>query len=216
MDTATAYRAWDETWKTPEGRQKWLKPDPGVVACAARLRMEGAATALDLGCGVGRHALALASIGFETTAFDAAETGLAQVREEASRRGLDVHTVRGQMTDLPFPDGAFDYVLAHHVIYHGDRSVAEKAIAEIRRVLAPGGTFQGTMLSKRRADYAIGQEIAPDTFVQPGAPGDKAHPHFYCDAAGVVALFKDFEPRSLEDIGDDGSWHWHLVAERRD
>lgn len=213
--TETAHLAWDESWKTPEGRARWLKPEAGVVTCAARQRLAGAETALDLGCGVGRHALLMAALGFQTTAFDASETGLAQVRAEAERHGLDITTVSGRMTELPFDDGAFDYVLAHNVIYHGDRTVVEKTISEIVRVLAPGGTFQGTMLSKRRAEYGVGQEISPDTFVQPDGPGDKIHPHFYCDAAGVVALFKDFEPLSLEDIGDDGSWHWHLVAERR-
>ncbi len=214
MQTETAHLAWDEAWKTPETREKWLKPHPGVTACAARLRLKGAQTALDLGCGVGRHALAMAALGFRTTAFDASEAGLAQVRAEAGRRGLDMTTVSGRMTELPFDDGAFDYVLAQHVIYHGDRSVVEKAIAEIFRVLTPGGTFQGTMLSKRRPEYGLGQEVSPDTFVQPDGEGDKIHPHFYCDAAGLVGLFEDFELTYLENMGEDGSWHWHMVAER--
>jgi SAM-dependent methyltransferase len=41
--------------------------------------------------------------------------------------------------DLPFPAGRFDAVIANHMLYHvPDRP---RALAEIRRVLAPGGRF---------------------------------------------------------------------------
>src|SRR3546814_12385605 len=97
------------------------------------------------------------------------------------------------MTDLPYADASFDYVLSFNVIYHGDAGVVGRAVAEIYRVLKPGGLFHGTLLSKRNRNYGLGREIAPDTFVIDGAAGDKGHPHFYCDAAGVVKLVEDFE-----------------------
>ena len=124
------------------------------------------------------------------------------------------------MTELPFDDEAFDYVLSFNVLYHGDPEIVRTAVAEIRRVLKPGGIFQGTMLSKRNAGYGLGTEVAPDTFVRdPGDEmddADKVHPHFYCDAAGLVALYDGFELLSLRDQlhKSPGSWHWHLVAER--
>ena len=124
------------------------------------------------------------------------------------------------MTELPFADGAFDYVLAFNVLYHGDPTIVHAAIAEIRRVLKPGGTFQGTMLSKRNAGYGLGTEIAPDTFVRDAGDdlddSDKVHPHFYCNAMELVALYAGFELHSLKDAvhRQPGSWHWHLVAER--
>jgi hypothetical protein len=44
-----------------------------------------------------------------------------------------------------------------------------------------------------------------------------AHPHYYCDLAGVAALFAGFELLSLtqEEQRRLGSWHWHILAERR-
>lgn len=215
--TDTAHLAWDEVWKTDDGSQEWGHPEPRVLTEAARLRLAGARTALDLGSGVGRHALALAALGFETTGIDLAPTGLERTRAFATERGLSLHTAQGPMTELPFEDASFDYVLSWNVIYHGDPDIVRRAVSEIARVLRPGGTYQGTMLSKRRHDYGRGNEIAPDTFVQPDGEGDKIHPHFFCDAAGCVTLFGNFEIRMLEDFetGAPGSWHWHVVAERR-
>jgi SAM-dependent methyltransferase len=213
--TDTAHHSWDQRWQTSEGRKDWLKPEPDVEEWARKARERGAVSALDLGSGVGRHALLLASLGFKTFAIDGSESGIAHLCGEAAARGLAVSTRTGLMTDLPYEDGSFDYVLAFNVIYHGDRSVVERAIAEIRRVLKPGGLYQGTMLSKRDTTRLKGREIAPDTFVWDGE-SDKDHPHFYCSAAELVGLFQGFEIASLLDREHHrpGSWHWHLVAER--
>jgi SAM-dependent methyltransferase len=55
--TATAVEAWDERWATPEGRADWLVPHPTVTALVPVLKARGTQTVLDLGCGIGRHAL---------------------------------------------------------------------------------------------------------------------------------------------------------------
>lgn len=222
MKTDTAHRAWDVRWSSVEGRADWLAAEPDVVEVATELSGRlGHVRALDLGCGVGRHALLFARLGFETSALDLAEAGIAELRKSAREEGLEVDARVAPMTELPFGDGTFDYALSFNVLYHGDPGVVRAAIEEIRRVLKPGGVFQGTMLSKRNAGYGLGTEVAPDTFVRAAGDdmddSDKVHPHFYCDAAGLVALYDGFELLSLRDEihGRPGSWHWHMVAERR-
>lgn len=212
--TDTAHEAWEANWRSEAGRADWLDPEPEVVETATRLAGNGAARALDLGAGVGRHALALAALGLRTDAFDASPAGLSQLEDSASRRGLAIATTRGLMTELPYPDDTFDYVLSFNVIYHGDTAVVRRTIGEIARVLAPGGTFQGTMLSKRNARFAVGAALDPHTYVDPDADDDKQHPHFYCTAGELCDLFKRFEPLSLVDRehSTPRSWHWHLVA----
>ena len=214
--TDTAHLTWDRRWRTEEGRADWIAPEPDVRATAERAYADGARRALDLGCGVGRHALMLAEIGYETAALDASEAGLAELEAGAVARGLTVDARRGMMTSLPFAGAAFDYVLSFNVIYHGAPDVVAAAISEIARVLRPGGTYQGTMLSKRNVNFRQGVEVAPDTWVRDG-DDDKDHPHFYCDAAGLIRLFDGFELWSLDDRlhSKPGSWHWHLSAERR-
>ena len=215
--TDTAHLAWNERWSTAEGRAEWLVPEPDVVATTQRLAGEGMTRrVLDLGCGVGRHALHLARLGFETFAVDLADAGLTELDRAATAAGLKIATSTAPMTALPFPDGHFDYVLSFNVIYHGDPGIVTKTIAEIRRVLRPHGVYQGTMLSKRNAGFGAGAEVAPNTFVADQGD-DKDHPHFYCNAAELVALFDGFELISLDDKvhARPGSWHWHMTAERR-
>ena len=63
-----------------------------------------------------------------------------------------------------------------------------RRIAEIWRVLKPGALYQGTMLPTRNINYGRGRTVAPDTFVVDHAE-ERGHPHFYCDAATLVALY---------------------------
>jgi len=217
LSTATAHTAWDKRWQESLRRAEWSIAEPDVREVAAGLLpARGVRRVLDLGTGVGRHALLFARAGFEVTACDAAPAGLAACREAAAAEGLSLRADETLMTDLPYPDAAFDYVLAFNVIYHGEPGVVRQAIAEIRRVLAPNGLYQGTMLSKRHAAYGVGTQVAPGTFVCAGED-DREHPHFYCDAAELCALFAGFEPLRLEDRihSRPGTWHWHLLAERR-
>jgi SAM-dependent methyltransferase len=218
MKTDTAHLAWNKNWASTEGRAGWLVPEPDVAKVAERLRIAGEhQRALDLGCGVGRHALGLARLGYDTAAVDMADAGLAEVSRNARAENLSVAVQAAPMTALPFGDATFDFVVAFNVIYHGDEAVVRAATNEIRRVLKIGGTYQGTMLSKRTLTSVRAQEISPNTFVREGDTEDDKHPHFYCNARQVLDLFNGFEPRVLEERAHRtraGFWHWHLVAER--
>ncbi|MFE1382172.1 GNAT family N-acetyltransferase [Streptomyces sp. NPDC058740] len=97
---------------------------------------------LDLGCGPGRSALVLAAeAGAEVTAVDLHEPFLAELRRAAAERGLDerVHTLRADMGALDaFPDASFDLVWAESSAWVIG---FDRALAEWRRLLAPGGTL---------------------------------------------------------------------------
>lgn len=146
MKTDTADTHWNAEWAAIGADSKWLTPEADVMAWASGLTP--GARILDLGAGVGRHALWLAAQGFEVVALDAASEGLAFI--EAA---CDVETIQARMDALPFADQSFDHILSWNVIYHGDEDILLRTIAEIRRVLKPGGTYLGTMLSKRRLPH---------------------------------------------------------------
>lgn len=217
MKTDTAYEYWNSEWAGPLEGSKWSVPEPMVLSHAAAFQQN--ARILDLGAGIGRHALALARAGFKVTAVDASTHSAATIGKVAEDEGLDVDVRIAPMTELPFRSGSFDHVLSWNVIYHGEESVVRRAFAEVARVLRPKGTFLFTMLSARRLPVeqakAPGREISRNTWVFDGE-GDKTHPHYFCSAQELLALIPSFEVLSLLDAPHDtpGSWHWHVIAER--
>ncbi|WP_189130090.1 class I SAM-dependent methyltransferase [Wenjunlia tyrosinilytica] len=211
----TAHLYWDEVWRTDSGRTDWSRPHPWVVDEAARLRALGAKDVLDLGCGVGRHALFFAEQGFIGSATDRSPEAVRVGRAESARRGLDLAFEVADFTELPYADDSFDYILAFNVVYHNDEPGLARVLAEIRRVLRPGGVYQCTMLSKRNGEYGRGNEVSPNTFCQPDAPDDKVHPHLYADAADLLRLHDGFRLVGATDAehARPGSFHWHCVFE---
>lgn len=213
MNTDTADIHWKEEWANIKEGSKWLTPEADVIDWAGGFAP--GARVLDLGAGVGRHALWLAAQGHRVTATDAAPEGLAEIDKAGG-----VETVLGRMNDLPFEDASFDHVLSWNVIYHGDEDILLQTISEIRRVLKPGGTYLGTMLSKRRLPHEQakypGREISRNAWVFDAPGTDKIHPHYFCSAAELLALFSGFEVLNLQDREHEkpGSWHWHITAER--
>jgi SAM-dependent methyltransferase len=215
-ELATAHEDWDRRWRDSRERAAWEQPDELVRAIVPELRRRGVRDVLDLGCGVGRHALFLAEAGFLAVGTDASKSGIDHASDLAVDAGIRATFHVEDFLNLSFDDESFDYVVAWNVIYHGDGAVASRALAEIARVLRPGGLLQSTMLSKRNAAFGLGTEVAPDTFVDDLGADDKSHPHFYCDAPSLVLLHRDFEFLALVDQEQrPGAWHWHLTAERK-
>ncbi len=88
---------------------------------------------LDLGCGEGMLAL-LKRKGVTLTGVDLS----AELLAAASRNGYD-DTYVATLTDLPFPDASFDYVVSLDVIGHVAFDDKDRVLAEIKRVLRPDG-----------------------------------------------------------------------------
>jgi ubiquinone/menaquinone biosynthesis C-methylase UbiE len=99
--------------------------------------LAGTTSVLDVGCGEGQVARLAAVIpGIERVV--GVDPTWAQLRVAAAR-GAQVGYARAGAAALPFPDSSFDAVVACLVFEHIDE--VDAAIAEVGRVLAPGGRF---------------------------------------------------------------------------
>jgi ubiquinone/menaquinone biosynthesis C-methylase UbiE len=88
---------------------------------------------LEVGCGTGRLAAALAERGARVWAVDPSADMLAQARAAAGKR---VGFKQGRAEVLPFKDGWFERAVLRLVVHLVDR---ERALPELARVVAPGG-----------------------------------------------------------------------------
>lgn len=213
--TDTARRSWDDTWRTDHGRAAWAAADHWVAATLPLLRARSAKRTLDLGCGPGRHAVFFARAGLESFGLDASASGIEHATRSAREAAVTLYLKQGSLKALPYPDDSFDYVLAFNAIYHGTEADAVRTLAEIRRVLRPGGLYQATMLSKRSIHYGRGEQVAPNTFVQPHGRGDKARPHLFADEYDLLRLHQGFRLLAAEDRDQTGGGeqHWYCLFE---
>jgi tellurite methyltransferase len=212
----TAHERWNHWWGEAKERARWREPEPAVTELLPVIQTR-ARRVLDVGTGIGRHALAYAQAGFDVVATDASQTGLRELERMAKAAGLKVETHVARFISLPLADASVDHVLAWNVLYHGDGELVQSAFQECRRVLRPGGTFQLTMLSKRHRAFGVGHQVRPDTYVDERSEGEKDHPHFYVDALALTGLLArtGFDVISLTDLDQqppDG-FHWVVLAE---
>jgi SAM-dependent methyltransferase len=116
-----------------------------------RLGLRAGDRVLDMGCGAGRHAFEMYRRGGDVVAFDQDADELAGVLElfgamrEAGEapEGAEADIKQGDARALPFADDEFDRVVAAEVLEHIPDDTA--AIAELVRVLRPGGTIAVTV-----------------------------------------------------------------------
>jgi len=66
--------------------------------------------ALDVACGTGRNALALASAGYEVDAVDISEVAVGHARNEADRRGLAVNWIVSDIDDFRPPSATYQVI----------------------------------------------------------------------------------------------------------
>ena len=161
---------------------------------------------LDVCCGTGDLALAAAEAGGRVTAIDFS----APMLERARRKSADIAWVEGDALALPFADGSFDAV----TIGFGLRNLAEadRGLAELRRVLRPGGRLGILEITRPRGVLAPFYRFWFDGVIPLAGkllPGGSAYTYL----PASVRRFPDPEglARLLDEAGF-GEIKWRLFA----
>lgn len=98
---------------------------------------------LDIGCGTGTLAVSIARTHprVEVVGLDPDSRALARAARKAGRAVVSVRFDQGFSGALPYPDATFDRVLSSFMFHHLPADEKARTLVEVRRVLAPGGSF---------------------------------------------------------------------------
>jgi SAM-dependent methyltransferase len=136
-----AARTYDAKWGIDFGpigrRQVRAKAEKALGAWPSRPFEE----ALEIGSGTGYFSLNLMQLGLteRLTATDISPGMLTELESTAARLGLEAKTEVADAERLPFEDRTFDLAFGHAVLHH--LPDLDAALAELHRVLKPGGTL---------------------------------------------------------------------------
>jgi SAM-dependent methyltransferase len=195
MPNESLQKGWN--WDLVEDLDYWLRPD-GFVMNLPFLLGKPPAKVLDLGCGLGRHTVYFAALGYEVIAYDITEEAVKRTKQLLEKEQLSAKVKQGQMTNIPESNESFDLVLAYNVIYHAYKKDVIQTISEIYRLLKPGGLFFGTILTKNpeKPFYDSSVIIDEQTIIKQEEP-EKGVPHFFSYPKDILDFFADFEIKEL-------------------
>ena len=136
LSSSAVHKIWEQTYRTPQSERfyevvfNWI---------AAHEQLHGM-KALDIGCGIGQHAIRLAKRGCSVVAADFSENRVAAAEENFGRQGFGSRIVvcnEDLEAGLSFAEGTYDIVLCWGVLMHIPQIAP--AIRELVRVTRPGG-----------------------------------------------------------------------------
>lgn len=128
---------------------------------------------LDVGCGTGVVALTAARLGARVCGLDLAPALIEHAKKNAAQAGLEIDFREGDVEALPYDNASFDVVLSQFGHMFAPRP--EVAIAEMLRVLKPGGTIA---FSTWPPEHFVGQMFALVGKYQPPPPGAAPPPQW--------------------------------------
>jgi SAM-dependent methyltransferase len=143
---------------------------------------------LEIGCGMGFDSVEFLKRGVRVTAIDLTDSAVRIARQHFEVAGLRPEDVRvGNALALPFPDETFDAVWSNGVLHAtGD---TRRAIAEVRRVLKPGGRAIISHFYRRPSWMWIVHRLGREPIE--AHEEDPPVNEFYTDDA-ILAMFEGF------------------------
>jgi len=142
---------WRDMWSSVNGREPhdiWYAIDETKMSYL-RPYLPKSGTCLEVGCGTARLSRFLARLGYLTMGMDYEPTAIRLATRRVADDGLDVALLLADAFALPFATGTFDVVLSTGLLEHfADPSTI---VAEMTRVLRPGGLFYSDIVPKKFA-----------------------------------------------------------------
>lgn len=198
---------------------RWLEPIEDAWFYADRWKKLGFKDVLDLGCGLGRHAIFFARQGFNVRAFDLSQEAVDCLTKWAAEEKLPMQVEKANMLKMPYPDSSLDAIFSIHVISHTDTEGIHTILSEIQRVLRPGGEIFFSLCAKESYRWNSRQwPMIDENTIQCTDEGpEMGIPHFHADKAFLRDSLCGFKVRQIRLvnswISDDievNRWHYYL------
>ncbi|MEO9133169.1 MAG: class I SAM-dependent methyltransferase [Sphingomonas sp.] len=177
---------------------------------------------LDLGCGTGYDALALARRGYRVEGVDYAQVAIDEAIRLASAEGLAIDFRQGDIgLPLPYAGGVFDAVISNLVLHSFDDAALRRIIDEVDRCLRPGGLFlfhANSMedLEQRLLVQPPERQLGPRSFVLAGGQTMHFFSRDYCETLLTNWLPLVLEPATSFDAdGKPIKRVWRCAVQKR-
>jgi len=168
-------------WGWPYDLLVWLLDALGFRGRLRELRhravdlagLQPGESVLDVGCGTGTLALLAKERVGDTGRIYGIDPGprqIARARSKAARRGANIDLRVGVIEQLPFPDQSFDVVLSTMMMHHLPDDLKRRGLAEIERVLKPGGRVIIVDFKRSKKHAARGARMGAGTIDIDGQP----------------------------------------------
>jgi ubiquinone/menaquinone biosynthesis C-methylase UbiE len=131
--------------------KEWHIPAAADFAGARGLRV------LEIGCGMGTDGAQFAQAGAHYTGIDLTEAAIELARKRFELSGLEGEFRVADAENLDFADNSFDRVYSHGVLHHTPDTA--RAVAEIHRVLKPGGRAIVMLYHRGSYNYRVGIRV---------------------------------------------------------
>lgn len=228
MTTPHSY-AFDPVWDAKyadghEERYPWDVVVSFVFRNAPRDRPRRDVRILEVGCGTGNNLWFAAREGFQVAGVEGSAHAVQRARARFASEGLSADLHVGDFTSLPFDGDTFDLVIDRGALTCVGLSTGARAVAEIHRVLRPGGRFLFTPYADHATSARSGRDAGDGLRVDitDGSMTGVGQIAFYSEAH-VRAVLTDWTLRSLERIerveliGAAPVTHgeWKVVAEKK-
>jgi glycosyltransferase involved in cell wall biosynthesis/ubiquinone/menaquinone biosynthesis C-methylase UbiE len=159
---------------------------------------------LEIGGGLGTDLAQFAKHGAHVTDIDLSSGHLALAQENFRLRGLEGRFIHQDAERLPFDDNSFDLVYSNGVLHHTPNTTA--VVAEIRRVLRPGGKVIAMFYAESSINYwrnIVMLHGLRETFLDQYSVGEVMSRTVEMSEIGARPLVKVYTRRRLREVFGD-------------
>ncbi|MDF3818734.1 methyltransferase domain-containing protein [Leptospira sp. 96542] len=198
---------WDTHYNRP--KSKLTFPDENLVRLLARVQPDNK-SALDFGCGSGRHSILLHNFGYTVTACDNSETTISNLKLE----NLPIRLFHTKEGDFPFQKNEFGLILSWGVFHYNQREVAKSILASLYETLDDNGYMLGSIRSTGDSHLKIDNGKMNLTDLD----GGYAETYSLSELKDFLSIFKSvsigYSERTPLGKLEERICHWFFLAQK--